>query len=250
MDSAEYRAMFCMEENHWWYKGMRDLLFSTIARNFKNNKKIRILDVGCGTGINLKYLSRLGSAYGIDISEEAINFCSQRTIRNALGGTAMQIPFKEGSFDLVISTDVLCHNRVTCDVTALNEIYDVLKDGGIFIINLPAYGFIKRQHDIRVHTRHRYLRSELRFLLEESKFKIIKISYRNLFLFFIFLLLKFKNNKITEESTSDLKPVNDFLNSFLYNILRIENFILRILDVPLGTSIFCVSVKLPNHKNV
>ena len=68
------------------------------------------LDIGCGTGTLVKDLRKLGvEAYGIEISPNALQF-ADKDIRPYLQlGDITQIPYKDDSFDLVISYDVIEH---------------------------------------------------------------------------------------------------------------------------------------------
>jgi SAM-dependent methyltransferase len=240
MNTQEYKTMFDAEESHWWYKGLQDLVFSTVVREFGSDKKIRILDAGCGTGRILEGLIRYGNAYGIDTSEVALFYCRQRRLRRITRASVMALPFRDESFDLVISTDVLYHRCVSDDVGALREIYRVLRKDGMLIINVPAHEHLKRPHDERVHTRHRYHRGELYKMLQKSNFKIIKISYRNTLLFLVLSLLSCVPQRY-RTAYSDLRRVTEPLNSILVNILKMENRLLKIMNLPFGSSIFCVA---------
>src|SRR2546430_11297777 len=77
----EYRVMFQIEDDYWWYRGLRVLLKNLLAQYLPGNiSRPMILDVGCGTGANLKLLQSYGNAFGVDISEQAIGFCRTRGI--------------------------------------------------------------------------------------------------------------------------------------------------------------------------
>ena len=59
----------------------RDKRLKILTQNLDLNKKISILDFGCGTGFLLQYLLRKGfngSYTGIDISEKIINFAKYK----------------------------------------------------------------------------------------------------------------------------------------------------------------------------
>lgn len=243
MEPAEYKAMFDLEEAHWWCRGLRDLALANVHRFFHKKNKPRILDAGCGVGATLKGLNRYGEAVGIDISDEALKYCEKRGLRRILKASVARIPFREGAFDLVVSNDVLCHKLVVNDEEVLREIYRILKKGGLFITNLPAHDYLKRGHDEAVHTKHRYTKNELRVKLENNNFKIIKITYRSALLWPAVLIAS-RISKKDARADSDLGPLNSVMNSVFYRVLSAENWLLKFINMPLGTSVFCVARKL------
>lgn len=69
-----------------------------------------ILDIGCSNGTAVNLLTTLGyEAYGIDVSETAIELAHQNGAKKCVLGSATSIPFPDQSFDAVICTDVLEH---------------------------------------------------------------------------------------------------------------------------------------------
>jgi hypothetical protein len=80
-------------------------------------------------------------------------------------------------------------------------------------------------------------------MLQRAGFKIEKITYRSAFLLFAVLLLRLTQNKNYKEAESDLKPMSNIPNSILYGVLKTENLLLKIADIPMGTSLFCLSKK-------
>ncbi|KAJ7682316.1 methyltransferase type 11 [Mycena polygramma] len=92
-----------------------------------------VLDVGCGPGSITATLAPLvGHITGIDTSEAAIKAASSQpnlpentTFRT---GDAMALPFGDGEFDVVYTSQVLCH--LPDPVSALVEFRRVLKPGG------------------------------------------------------------------------------------------------------------------------
>jgi pseudaminic acid biosynthesis-associated methylase len=88
----------------------RDDLYSDWLGDFP--RSMRILEVGCNLGFQIRSIGRAGfsNLFGIDVQEH----CLQRTkelepIVRMAGGSALQIPFADGSFDLVYSHHVLIH---------------------------------------------------------------------------------------------------------------------------------------------
>lgn len=243
MELEEYKLLYDLEEAHWLYMGLRDLLISGIKQYFKNSEKISILDAGCGTGYNLKCLEKYGVSTGVDINNNALVYCRKRGINRISRASVLELPFRDESFDLVVSTDVLYHRAVQDDLTAIKEIYRVLKKGGTLMVNLPAHNYLKRPHDDRVHTRQRYSRNELSQKLRMNKFKIIKISYRNVLSCPVLLLFNLINSRLPGPIDTGLSFVPKPVNFIMYNYLKIENALLRIMNFPFGVSIFCQARK-------
>ncbi len=68
------------------------------------------LDVGCGTGELVKYLRKLGiDAMGVEISSYAFEFADKEVKPFLKHGDILKLPFKDDSFDLVLTYDVLQH---------------------------------------------------------------------------------------------------------------------------------------------
>lgn len=246
MEKKEYEILFEMEDDYWWYKELRRLVFSVIDKAFQDENGLRLLDAGCGTGGLLAHIN-IHNVYGFDISEESIKFCKIKKLRNILRASVSNIPFSSNSFDMVISLDVLYHLGVKNDSMVLREFYRVLAKGGVLLINLPAYNFLKSTHDKAIHTRQRYIRKDLKKKIENAGFKIVKITYRNTILFpFISTIRLFErlSPKSKKRARSDLKKMPDHLNKLLTCFLSIENrLILSGLNFPFGLSLFCVAAK-------
>jgi SAM-dependent methyltransferase len=102
----------------------------SFVAQYKLDKNSSILDVGCGKGFMLYDFARLIpgiSVSGIDISEYAINNAKEEIREFLQVGDAQSIPFKDNTFDLVISITTV-HNlgRKGCK-KALREIERVSK---------------------------------------------------------------------------------------------------------------------------
>lgn len=90
----------------------------------------RVLEIGCNVGWNLEYLRRLGVAelYGIEPQLYAVERARWRGPQfGVLQGTAFDLPFKDGWFDLSFTSGVLIHISPETVGTALDEIYRVSK---------------------------------------------------------------------------------------------------------------------------
>ncbi len=182
MKKEEYQVLYNIEEDYWWYVGLRHLVTSHVRHFMKTRKAHRVLDAGCGTG---KTLSQCQSydIYGMDHSEDAIDYSRSRGLANLARGSVNQMPFRSDTFDAVISLDVLYHRNVVSDVEALRELNRVMQSDGRLLLNLPAYNFLRSRHDEAIHTQRRYTLRGLRKKLETAGFTVEIITYRNTALF-------------------------------------------------------------------
>jgi ubiquinone/menaquinone biosynthesis C-methylase UbiE len=123
-----------------WGKYPSESLIRFIATNFykSNRSEIKILEVGCGTGANIWYISREGfSAYGIDGSKTAIEIAKKRLEEenlhaNLIVGDIIKLPYEDNFFDAVIDVECLYANNFENTKIILNEISRVLKKNGLF----------------------------------------------------------------------------------------------------------------------
>lgn len=246
MEIREYNTMFQSEDTHWWYLGLHELVKSSICRNSDVNKDFRILDAGCGTGGLLEFLG-YQSSFGIDISATALGFCRKRAIKHISRASLEALPFADESFDIVVSLDVLYHKGVGEDVAALAELSRVLVSGGILIINLPAYNFLRSSHDKAIHTRKRYTKREIKLKLECAGFEYSKVTYRNALLFpfaAVLRLLKKYELQLHDKPASDIKENQTIVNSILLKVIQAENGMLAAgISFPFGLSVFSISRK-------
>lgn len=97
----------------------------------------QVLDVGCGTGALLEALSRdapQAKLSGVDLSEEMLDMARARLPESVAlrQGHAEALPFPEGVFDVVVSSNVF--HFIRNPIAALEEMKRVLKPGGRVVI--------------------------------------------------------------------------------------------------------------------
>ncbi|MBT7238014.1 class I SAM-dependent methyltransferase [Candidatus Woesearchaeota archaeon] len=238
MKIEEYKKLYRLENNLWWFKGMRRILL-TLLNKYDKRKNLKILDAGCGTGRMLQSLKNKGEASGLDISDEAIKFCNNRNLQ-VKKGTVESLSFKDNSFDLVTSIDVIYHKWVKSDKKAISEINRVLKKEGTLLIQVAAYNFMHSNHDRAVMTERRYTKKQLKKLLEENNFKIKKITYANTLLFPLALIKRLTEKK---QNNSEVKSISKITNNILLNFLYLEAKLLKKINFPFGLSIIAVAKK-------
>lgn len=119
----------------------RDHVAPSMARSIeifmKKNKLKKVLDVGCGSGQMIKFLCSCGfEAKGVDIAKDAVILANKLNKKSVTKiGTATKIPYKNKSFDLIISISVIEHLTKKEARLFLNEAKRVLRpDGFIFLV--------------------------------------------------------------------------------------------------------------------
>ena len=248
MEKEFYSEYFAVEDKHWWFVGRRRLLLSVLDRFVrKSQKRASILDIGCGTGTMLSYLSRYGDVQGADADEEAVRFCKLRSGINVTQLTDASLPFADESFDVVTMLDVLEH--IDDDLKALGEVRRILRPGGIFVATVPAYMFLWGAQDIISHHKRRYVAGELQSRLEGSQLRVKKLSYFNSLLFpGIAVIRILRRSAVKKKCATEVK--SDFtmtrpgpLNQVLSLLFSIESLLINKIDFPFGVSILAVAEK-------
>ena len=160
-----------------------------------------MLDVGCGNcPYYLMFEPFISTYVGMD-------YTAHESEKISLLADAQKIPFKSDSFDTVLCTELLEH--VSEPQEALNEIFRVLRKGGILILTTPQRAPIHTAP----HDYYRFTRYGLAYMAEKAGFEIRQISARGgLFLFMICVM------------NEALYGLARGASTILRKMLRIKNF--------------------------
>lgn len=180
MEPQEYRKLAEVEDRMWYFRALHRHLARELSRQIGRGPAW-ILDAGCGTGGLIRRLQSQQPSWrwtGLDASSLACELARDR-VRSAevKEGSVEALPFADGEFDAVVSADVLYH--VDDDAAALREFWRVLRPGGVVIVNVPAYRWLWSYHDVAVHSRRRYERSELVGKLTGAGFTGVRATHWN-----------------------------------------------------------------------
>lgn len=260
MNAAEYELMASVEQTHWWYVGLRNT-FDRILRRIDQKSLLsggRILDVGCGTGQNLRWLQdTFQPKYleGFDLSPRAVEI-SQSVVPEAILYAAdlcqpqqFTLGPKGDLLDLIVCSDVLYATEIEPAIAALKTLCGRLRSGGLFLLHLPAFNWLYSNHDVAVHTKHRFRKPEVIGLLKQLGLKIELISYRMFLMFPLVVLARLPSlmpgtRKSADKTTSDLQQPPVILNHMLYNVVALENRMLSCgIRFPWGSSLIAVGSK-------
>jgi len=239
MKKEIYQVMFENQDDCWIFRGWSKVMDSLIKQNIYN-KENKILDVGCGTGSNLKLLSKYGSVYGVDASEHAIKYASSLNIAELKQGGIESLPYDDNSFDMVFCIEVIYHDWVKNKDKALSELYRVLKKDGILVIREPAYNWLRSHHDTLFESSQRFTKDKLSKKMDKVGFGIIKKTYANTFLFPLALIKRVFERKVY--SAEEMFP-KGFLFDMFYYVFVLEAKLLKFISFPFGLSVICIGKK-------
>lgn len=140
-----------------------------------------LLDVGCGIGLLVYYLRKMGvEAYGIEISNYAISK-SPLGIRKYLTiGNILHLPYKDNSFDIVTTVDVLQHLHKDDIAKALKECNRVCNRLSGHKIYTLENKWIKHFHSTDLSHRSVHSRGWWFDLFKKENFKIAEFNYPTL----------------------------------------------------------------------
>ncbi len=231
--------MRAQEDHYWWFVSRRLLALKLVKTYGPSDPTI--LDVGSGTGAVMAELAPLGPVYGVDFSSLALEFSRERGLMGLVHGDAQALPFASGSFDVVVSLDTIEH--LPDDRAAVAEIFRVLRPGGVFVMNVPAFAWLWGPHDIALMHFRRYRVPEVATLLASAGFELEKISYSVFFLFPIVVVRRFLERLRRGPAAVSLPRVSRRLNDHLIGLMDKEAQLFLDSSLPWGSSVVAVGRK-------
>jgi SAM-dependent methyltransferase len=240
-------ATYRVEQQHFWWKGLRGFVRPLVADATAGRRAARILDCGCGTGANLIMLGEFGQASGFDASFRGLEFAHEYGQRRVAQASIARIPFGDAAFDLVTAFDVLYSLSEVEEAAALSEIRRVLKPGGTLIVNVAALRILRGNHSVFGAEVRRSTRRRLRGLMSDAGLRVTRLTYSNAILFPLMLAVRSGQRLMglatPEEAGTDVVLPPAPVNGLLTLLLQVEARALRIVDMPIGSSLLCVARK-------
>ncbi len=245
MDKSVFEKIHLLQKNGFWFGAGRNRM--TLSLLVKHDKEISlhtILDIGSSEGAFLDYLSSHHLSFtGIDIDENALEFCRERGYgEHVRYGNIKDIPFPPGSFDVATALDIVEH--VDDDLKAMKEISRILRRGGIALVIIPAYQWLWSRNDELYHHQRRYSKRAFMLLAQNCGFKTEQWSYFNFFLFPVFSIATLFSKLFASrvKTSTVLKPLPNPLNFLLKQIIYFEAWMISRLGIrfPFGSSMIFV----------
>jgi SAM-dependent methyltransferase len=242
----EYRKMYEVEEQLWWYKALHIFVFRSIEKSFGSNKNIRILDAGCGTGGMLMALKNVGFQYlkGIDYSSIAVQLAKERGL-DIQEGNISDFATNE-TFDVIICNDVFCYMNDQEIENSLAIFNQILNPNGLIISNNNAFNIFWGTHDIAIASQRRFNWEYFFNILINNKLKIKTYNYWTFILSPLVLVTRLiqrlKYALFPQKNySSDISLPPVWLNDFFFHLVTFEQTFLPFQ--PFGSSLFWVVQK-------
>jgi len=218
------------------------------VKKFMPVKKAVIMEIGCSSGYFIRDLA--GSfpeavIVGADVVKEPLyrlakNFPGIPLIRFDL----LRCPLPDQGVDVLVMLNVLEH--IEDDLGALQKTFNLLKDGGALIIEVPASPGLYGAYDVQLHHFRRYSAKDLHGKLTAAGFTVCRKSHLGFILFPAFAIVKLfnkcfisKNNKsVVRQQASSTSG-----NALVKWALEFESKYLSDFQLPFGIRVLSVAVK-------
>lgn len=245
MNPAEFANIARAENDFWWYRGMRRIMFGLLDPISARRQFARVLEAGSGTGHFAQALEeRYGwPMYPMDLGWEGLQYGKTLGVGRMAQGDMQTLPYRDGVFDAVLSMDAIVHLPKGDEEKPMREFFRVLYPGGFLAIRVSALDLLRSRHSQFAMERQRFTKGRLMKLAARCGFRVLRCTYANSFL----LPVAFTKFRIVEPLTqskpqSGVQPVAAWLDGLLYGALAAEAELLPAgINLPLGQSLILLA---------
>lgn len=154
------------QSEYWWYRTRAELLRAVMEPHLGDPR--RVLDVGSADGPSVSWLRGHGQRVAMDLDPRGLE-------PGDVCGSALRLPFDDGTFDVAAAFDVVEHCEP--ESVALAELRRVLVPGGRLLMSVPAYDWAWTSFDDLNHHHRRYTRRRARRAVEAAGFEVVRTTY-------------------------------------------------------------------------
>ncbi len=245
MERVAYERFALLEDSHFWFVSRRRIFFDLLDRTLAGHQDLRVLEIGCGAGGMLGPLQRYGQVHGMDIDAEYLGYCRNRGFTRLLCGSGHDLPFRDGSFDVVALFDTIEH--IPDEARALAEVRRVLRPGGTLFVSVPAYEWLWSNNDDIAHHQRRYTRGRLQRSLRKAGLTVRRSTYFNTFLLPLIVPSIFwqklmgRLGRLPAGFNNTTVRVPAPLNWLFTRIMSGERHLLHHVSLPIGHSLIAIA---------
>jgi SAM-dependent methyltransferase len=221
-------------------------------RQFLKEPQPLILEIGCSSGFFLKDATRAfpnAIFVGADIVKRPLyRLAAQLPNVPLLRFDLSSCPLPECSFDAIVMLNVLEH--IEDDTSALRKVRELLKPGGLLILEVPAGPRLMDIYDENLHHFRRYSSKALRSLLNQMGFSVVRRSHLGFLVYPAFVAFKLRNRAVFRQEERHVfreqATMTSRSNAFSL-AMRIESTYLGDVTLPFG--IRCLFTGRVDHRS-
>jgi len=236
MDPAYVAVHMEEDRSHWWFRGRLAVLLASLRRALPP-RRLRLLELGCGSGNVLAALAEFGDVVGMDAHSDLTAAARAAGLDVRVGHLPDDLGVAPGWADVVLLLDVIEH--VDDDVATLRAARAGVGEGGVLVVTVPAYRWLWSGHDEVLGHRRRYTAGELRAAVERAGFRVVRVSYFNTLLF-PFLIAVRGWKRLRGDRGHDLHRPSTPLNWLLERVFALERHLVPRVRLPFGASLLLI----------
>ena len=233
------------EERHFWFRGLRRNASRLLDGALGGRAPRLIIDCGAGTGRNLDWLRRRGPAVGVErapIGLRVGHAAGRRSCRDrspiCRSPTRSRTSRRPSTCSIASTTPVSASRSGKCGGCSAAA--------ASCIVNVAALDVLRGSHSTLTMEVRRYTPRRLRAALEGAGFRVERMTFTNMATFPVTLGvrgLQRLTGRASEASDADLRVPSAPINAALDAALRIEGALLRVVNLPIGSSLMAVARK-------
>jgi len=238
MKHEEYSLMAQQQRWHWWYVTKRAYL-EQVLRSLNLPNAAKLLDLGAGVGANFSVLRKFGEVDAVEESQAGSTLAKSLALAKVSAADLNTFTPKSSTYNCITILDVLYHQHIQDDVAVLRSALQGLKSDGYLVITDCAHPWLWGPHDVDNMARQRYTKRELEQKIVKAGGVIQRSSYLFAFSFPFFvmgrLIEKWRGRQSQQDSSDDV------LNKAMRTVGTVESKLLRVMNIPFGSSILVVA---------
>lgn len=236
------------EKSHFWFRGFRAFVAPLVEQAVHGVPSPRFLDCGCGTGVNIDLLRAYGQVYGFDLTRNGLELARDMGRGPVVRASIGDVPFQGETFDVVTCFDVFQSLPNPVELTAVRELWRLLKPGGHAIVNVSALEILRGRHSALSAEVRRYTPTRLRRLLEQGGFHVERVTFVHAALFPLILAVRLAQRWAGGDHVApgefDITVPPAPINATLTALVYLEAAALRVTNMPIGSSVLCLARKV------
>ena len=248
MNPAEFANIARAEQDFWWYRGMRRILFRLLDPVVEGRRITRVLEAGCGTGHFAHLLKERYRfpVFAIDLGWEGLRHGKILGVERLAQADISKLPFPDGAFEMAVSLDVIVHFPRGQEDAPVRELTRVLAPGGILAIRVAALDMLRSRHSQFAHERQRFTRARLVTLAEKHGLEVLRCTYANSLLTPVaFAKFRVIEPLLRSKPQSGVQGVSPWLDRLLFLPLAWESrWIGTGRNFPVGQSLILLARKV------